>query len=111
MRKNRISECLVKTFDYGLKEILGETAASIVYEYLETNLSIKREEIPEKIEDFRRGLKKFLNTGAFVVEKMVLEKLYGSYGLKFEEKEQYDFEDYLNELRRKIAMDKIQRKR
>ena len=56
MRKNRISECLVKTFDYGLKEILGETAASIVYEYLETNLSIKKEEIPEKIEDFRRGL-------------------------------------------------------
>ena len=42
---------------------------------------------------------------------MVLEKLCGSYGLKFEEKEQYDFEDYLNELRRKIAMDKIQRKK
>jgi len=53
MKKNRVSECLVKTFDYGLKEILGEKAASIVYEYLETNLSIKKEEIPEKIEDLK----------------------------------------------------------
>ncbi|RLI19514.1 hypothetical protein DRO54_08355 [Candidatus Bathyarchaeota archaeon] len=109
MKKNNVAKCLVKTFDYGLKEILGEAAASIVYEYLETKHSVKKEEIPDKIEDFIKGLKNFLSTGAFVVERVVLEKLYESYGLKLEEKEQYSFEDYLDELRKRIAADKLQR--
>jgi len=36
--------------------------------------------------------------------------LYKSYGLELEEKEQYSFEDYLNELKRKIAADKLSKK-
>ena len=36
-----------------------------------------------KIKEFREGL----STGAYVVEKAVLERLYRNYGLKFEGKE------------------------
>ena len=101
-RKNEIAEFLVKTLDSGLKEIFGEYAASIIYDYMERNFSLRKDEIPTRIEEFRKGLRKFLSTGAYVVEKAVLKKLYRSYGLEFEEKENYDFEDYLEELKRKL---------
>lgn len=101
-KKDEIAECLIKTLDCGLKEIFGEYATSIIYDYLERNLSLKKDEIPMRIEEFRKGLRKFLSTGAYVVEKTVLKKLYSSYGLDFEEKENYDFEDYVRELKKKI---------
>ncbi len=55
-----------------------------------------------KLRNLEKGLGKFLSTGAYVVEKAVLKRLYRSYGLEFEEKENYDFEDYLEELKRKL---------
>jgi len=102
LEKNEVAESLVKILDCGLKEIFGEHATSIIYDYMEKRLSLRKEEIPLKIKEFREGLRKFLSTGAYVVEKAVLEKLYRNYGLEFEEKENYDFEDYIQELKRKI---------
>ncbi|RLI20772.1 hypothetical protein DRO54_05420 [Candidatus Bathyarchaeota archaeon] len=101
-RKDEIAESLVKIIDSGLKEIFGEHAASIIYSYMEKNLSLRKQEIPARIGEFKKGLRTFLSTGAYVVEKTVLKKLYRSYGLEFEEKESYDFEDYLEELKRKV---------
>lgn len=92
----------LKTVDENLKDIFGETAATLIYSYLETDLSLKREEIPERIDLFKTGLKKFLSTGACVIQKIILERLYESYGLKLQEKQDWKFEDYIDELRRRL---------
>ena len=100
-KREELSEFLMKTIDCSLKEIFGEHAASIIYDYMKRRFSLRREEIPERIEDFREGLKEFLSTGAYVVEKAILKKLYKNYGLDFKEEDQ-GFEYYIRELKRKI---------
>lgn len=74
---NKIS----KIVDRVLKQVFGEEATLLIYKYLETNYNVKRDEIAEKIDVFARGLEDFLSTGAYVIERKILEDIYSSYGL------------------------------
>lgn len=70
-----------KIVDRVLKGVFGEEATRLIYRYLESNHSLKRDEIPEKIDVFSKGLEEFLSSGAHVVEQKILDDIYSSYGL------------------------------
>jgi len=70
-----------KIVDRVLKGVFGEEATRLIYRYLESNHSLKHEEIPEKIDVFAKGLEEFLSSGAHVVEQKILDDIYSSYGL------------------------------
>jgi len=90
---------LLQTIDDSFKEIFGETATHIIYFYLESNCSLRREDIPDRLEDFMEGLHKFFSKASVTVEHAVLTKLYSSLGLKFERREGQGFVDYVDELK------------
>ena len=100
--KDRLDKLLLKVIDKELKQIFGETATLIIYNHLKKNHSLKREEIPEKLEVFISGLEEFLSSGAQVVEKIILKKVYSSFGFQCQIKEGYSFIDYVTELKKKI---------
>lgn len=100
--KDKFNKLLLKVIDEELKQIFGEAATLIIYNHLEKNYSLKREEIPEKIEVFIRGLEEFLSSGAQVVEKIILKKVYSSFGLQCQIKEGYSFIDYVTKLKKNI---------
>ena len=96
-----------KIVDSVLRQIFGEQATSLIYEYLENNYSLKRNEIAEKIDLFAKGLEEFLKSGAYAVEKKILEDLYSNYGLlrrlELERMQrQYDFVKQIKLLTRKM---------
>ena len=96
-----------KIVDSVLRQIFGEQATSLIYEYLENNYSLKRNEIAEKIDLFAKGLEEFLKSGAYTVEKEILENLYSNYGLlrrlELERmRRQYDFVGQIKLLTRKM---------
>ena len=72
---------VVKVIDTVLAQVFGEKAACLIYKYLERSYSLKREEIPEKIDVFAKGLEDFLSSGACVIERKILEDLQLSFGL------------------------------
>jgi hypothetical protein len=74
-RENEFDKLLLKSIDNSLKEVLTENATSAIYAYLESNYALSQEEIPEKLDVFVDGLHKFLNTGAFAIERVILENL------------------------------------
>ncbi|MEM2972091.1 MAG: hypothetical protein QW270_06705, partial [Candidatus Bathyarchaeia archaeon] len=76
-KENKIS----KIIDKVLKQVFGEEAALMIYRYLEATYSLKQDEIAEKIDVFAKGLEEFLRSGAYVVEKKILEDIYSTYGL------------------------------
>jgi len=100
--KEKFNKLLLKIIDEELKQIFGESATLIIYNYLETNYSLKREEIPEKIEVFTRGLEEFLGSGAQVVQKITLRKLSLYSGVQCQVKEGYSFADYVTEIKNKL---------
>lgn len=75
------NEKIVKIVDRVLRQIFGNEATRLIYRYLETRYGVKRNEIAEKIDLFAKGLEEFLKTGAYVIERKILEDIYSSYGL------------------------------
>lgn len=102
VREDKFERLLVKTIDVQLKQVFGETATFVIYNYLQNALSLRQEEIPKKLEVFTEGLNRFLSSGARVVEKVILEGLYSDFEQEFQVKEGYNFVDYINELRKAI---------
>lgn len=69
-------EKLNQFIDRLLNQIFGQEAAQIIYSHLERNHSIRRHEIAQKLDSFNGALEKYLGSGAFVIEKAILENLY-----------------------------------
>jgi hypothetical protein len=78
---NRKEDKISKVVDKVLRQVFGEEATNLIYGYMERNYSLRRDEIAEKIDVFARGLEEFLRSGAYVIERKILEDIYSSYGL------------------------------
>jgi len=98
-KTERLDDFLVNAVDETLKHVFREEGAKVIYDYLENNHHLKREEIAEKPEVFSAGLERLLGSAASVIEKLILKNLYGKLGLKFRERDGYEFSDYVKELR------------
>ena len=100
--KNKLDKLLIKCVDGALKEIFGEAGARIIYDYLQDNHSLKREEIPKRLEDFERGLEKILSSGAWVMERVALKNLYSDFGLEYRNKVNCTFVDHVAQLKTQL---------
>ncbi len=86
---------LLEAVDSGL-QVLGESVKYVTYHHIERNSSLRREEIPDKLDDFHKGLESLFGAGARVIERIIVDKLYSELGLKFEEHEGRTLVDYVN---------------
>ena len=100
-KTGKLNDLLLSAVDETLKQVFKEAGAQVIYDFLGNKCHLKREEIAEKPAVFSADLKKLMVSAASVIEKMILEKLYSKLELKFEEKEGYEFSDYVKELREK----------
>ena len=94
-----LDNLLLETVDKTMKQVFTETGTKVIYDFLESNSHLKREEIAEKPKVFSTGIKKLLGSGGPVIEKIVLKNLYSALQLEFEEKEDYTFSDHVKELK------------
>ena len=104
MSEKKLNKVIVNTVDEELKRIFGETATLVIYGYLENNLSLKREKIPEKIDLFSQGLGSFFGSGAYMLEKTIITNLYSSFGFNYQEKRGYTFVEYVTELKNRLSV-------
>ena len=98
--EDEFDKAFSKSVDDVLNQIFGQAAALIIYNHLEKNDSLTLEEFPKKLDAFIRGLENFLDSGALVVEGIILKHLFSSYGLEFKKIEEgRSFVDYIIQLR------------
>jgi len=68
LKRKKDPERLFKIVDKVLKQVIGEPATLFIYKYLEEEHSLKREDIPDELEIFEKGLEKyFSSSGASAV--------------------------------------------
>lgn len=93
----------VTAVDNILNQIFGHSAALIIYNHLQKNTSLSPEDIPRRLETFAKGLESFLNSGAYVIEGIILSHLYSNYGFQFERMEEgHSFVDYVVRLKNMV---------
>ncbi len=100
-----LDDLVLKTIIGKLKMILGEEAAKTIYVYV-TESYPKSEEGPERVKVLIGALRSILGFASSPIERLVLKNLHLVLGLKYEEKEGYDFLDYITELRGNSSMGK-----
>jgi phage gp46-like protein len=98
-KRKDLNSFFAEAVDDTLKQIFKEDGARVIYEFLENHSSLKLEEVADKPELFSATLERLMVSAAHVIEKMILKNLYRRLGLKFEEKADYGFPDYIRELR------------
>ena len=79
-QRNTKDDKVARVIDRVLNQIFGKEASSLIYKHLERNYSIKRNEVGEKLELFAEGLENFLKSGAYVIERKILDDIWSSYG-------------------------------
>ncbi len=80
-QESKYDDKVSKVVDKVLRQVFGDEAAHIIYQYLENRYTLRQDEIIEKIDIFAEGLEEFLKSGAFVIETKILEDLYSNHGL------------------------------
>jgi hypothetical protein len=75
LKEDKIS----KIIDRVLIQIFGKEASTMIYKHLEHNYAVKKNEVGEKLELFAQGLENFLKSGAYVIERKILEDIWSSY--------------------------------
>ncbi|MEM2998696.1 MAG: hypothetical protein QW542_07095 [Thermoproteota archaeon] len=77
------SDRVLMCVDKGLSR-LGGTVKHVVYWYIENEYGLKRAEIPEKPEEFIKGLEKMYGPGARVIELNILKEFKEEFGVACE---------------------------
>jgi hypothetical protein len=91
---------ITKIIDKVLKQVFGAEATHLIYKHLEDNYSLEQDEIVDKIELFAKGLEEFLRSGAYVIERKILEDIYSNYGtLKLELERVHEDCDFVSQVK------------
>ena len=104
-KAERLNDLVINVADETLKQIFKEEGTRAIYDYLENNSHLKREEIGGKPKVFSAGLERLLGSAAPVIENLILKNLHAKLGLKFREKKGYGFSDYVKELRESAVVE------
>ena len=94
----RFEDLLLQATDKTLNQMFREEGVRIIYDFLERESQLTREDISRKTEAFSAGLRKLLGSGAPVIEKLILKNLCHQLGLKFVQKTGRGFSDCVKAL-------------
>lgn len=78
---NKTDDRISKIIDKVLTQVFGKEATLLIYRHLEHNYHVRRNEIGKKIEVFAQGLEDFLRSGAYVIERKILEDIHSGHGV------------------------------
>jgi len=92
---SELRKALLDAVDDGLLA-LGESVRNVMYHHVKRKRSLRREEIPERLEAFHEVLDTSLGAGARVIERLVAEKLYSRLDLKFVAHESWTLVNYVD---------------
>jgi hypothetical protein len=95
------NEFFVEVVDETLKQIFSDDGTKVIYDFLEKHSKLRLKDVAENPEIFSASLERLMVSAARVIEQIILKNLYSRLGLKFEEKQGYEFADYIMELRGK----------
>jgi hypothetical protein len=107
-RRGSLDDLLVESIDETLTELLGRQGRAAVYDRLVQNHFFPGREIIRNLDSFLTLLRSTFGRGSEVIGKVILRKLYSKLDWEFVEMPEYEFTDYLRNLRARIAWECIQ---
>jgi len=94
---------ILESVDEALTDILATRTTQALYCYLEQNHSIRRDQLPEKLDVFEDVCKNLFGAGRGTIAKAIARRLYSKLGWAFWEVATFGLVDYVNRARIRLA--------
>lgn len=104
MKETAFEKILLDAIDDALAS-LGESVRQAIYFHLEKKFKIAKSEIPNRVDDFAKGLEKIFGLGAHFIEILIMKNLYEKIGepLEWEENKEFSFVGYVAAARQSFS--------
>jgi len=101
------SALLLEAIDEALTDLLGRRAREAVYDYLERNCLVARNELPTRLEAFLTLLDDTFGKGSKTIGRVVARRLYSKLAWEFIEVPGYELVDYVEAVKARIGRELV----
>ena len=98
-----LGELLVQSVDETLTDLLGKRTKEAVYDCLERNYALGREDIPDNLSKFFQLMEETFGSGSRTIAKSIIKRMFSKLDWEFVEMPGYQFTDYLDAIRKRIT--------
>jgi len=98
-----LDDLLLLCIDEVLTDLLGKRTREAVYDCLERNYSLSRSDIPGHLNKFFELLEETFGKGSKTIGKLIIKRMFDKLEWKFEDIPGFEFMDYMEAIRRRIA--------
>lgn len=103
-----LDDLIFESADEVLTDIIGRKPKEAVYDHLERNYSIARYAIPKNLPKFVEVLEATFGRGSATICRAIVRRLFQKLGWEFTEIKGFEFLDYLEAARARIARELIE---
>jgi hypothetical protein len=96
-------ELLLRSIDEAMQN-LGESSRALLYTYLAAALSLKKDQIPKRFEDFAEAIKHIFKLGSKVIEALIFKSLCERVNVEYASIKNMDLEAAIEEIKKKSAI-------
>lgn len=104
-----LNTLLGKSIDQVLDDLLGRKAREAIYDYMERNYSVAREDIPRNTEKFFTLTSDIFGKGSKTIGRSISKRLWEQLGWKFVEIQDFEFSDYLEAAKARNARELVEK--
>lgn len=101
------SALLLESIDEALTDLLGRKAREAVYDYLERNCLVARNELPARLEAFVTLLDDTFGKGSKTIGRVVAKRLHSKLEWEFVEVPGYGLVDYVEAVKARIGRELV----
>ncbi len=96
LRTQTFEQIFLEATDGALSS-LGESARQSIYYHLEKTFRLPKEDIPDHLDDFKKGLEKIFGVGARYIEILIMKQLFLKVGqhLELGDEKDLEFKSYI----------------
>ena len=103
-----LDSSIVESVDEVLTDLLGEKTREAIYDYLERNYSFGKEHVPKNLHKFFELLDQTFGKGSKTIGNAIIRKLFEKLDWEFAEIPAFEFFDYLEAVRARIARELVE---
>jgi len=102
IRTSSLDELFLESVTETLRDLLGTRARDALFEYLERNCSLPRDQIPRRSSDFFASLEEISGKGGKTIGRAVVRRLFEKLHWDFHEIPGFEPEDYLDSMKSRL---------
>jgi len=84
--------------------ILGESGRATIYLYVEEKVSLKKEEIPQRLQDFASAIQGIFGSGAPIIDGLILKRLCEKLNVNHESVKGKEFQAAIGEVMKRSGL-------